>query len=119
MFVASMLRPDVQGNGYKSSDVDMFFYGLNENQANQKVYFPSMRQTCSFMLLLFYIFFSFNSNQLFKQLEDIYELVKQNTQSPCEVIRTKHAVTIVNQFPYRHIQIVLRYDLIVRRCEMG
>jgi ankyrin repeat protein len=75
--LASMLRPDVQGNGYKSSDVDMFFYGLNESQANQK-------------------------------LKYIYELVKQNTQSPSEVIRTKHAVTIVNQFPYRHIQIVLR-----------
>eukprot|EP00026_Physarum_polycephalum_P000150 Phypoly_transcript_00150.p1 GENE.Phypoly_transcript_00150~~Phypoly_transcript_00150.p1 ORF type:complete len:1663 (-),score=347.22 Phypoly_transcript_00150:165-5153(-) len=75
--LASMLKPDAQGTGYKSSDVDMFFYGLNEHQANQK-------------------------------LKDIYELVKQNTNSPCEVIRTKHAVTIVNQFPYRHIQIVLR-----------
>lgn len=72
-----MLRPEIQGNGYKSSDVDMFFYGINEHQANQK-------------------------------LKEIYELVKKNTKSPCEVIRTKHAVTIVNQFPYRHIQIVLR-----------
>ena len=32
----------------------------------------------------------------------------KNTGSRGEVVRTKRAVTILNQYPYRHVQVILR-----------
>eukprot|EP00029_Vermamoeba_vermiformis_P008738 TRINITY_DN4171_c0_g1_i1.p1 TRINITY_DN4171_c0_g1~~TRINITY_DN4171_c0_g1_i1.p1 ORF type:complete len:2196 (-),score=786.80 TRINITY_DN4171_c0_g1_i1:32-6574(-) len=64
-------------SGFKDSDIDMFLYGLTEEEANDK-------------------------------LKHIYFIVQSNTKATCEVIRTKNAVTILGQYPYRHIQIVLR-----------
>jgi hypothetical protein len=42
------------------------------------------------------------------KIRDIYETVKENLKTSPEIIRTKHAVTIINQYPHRHVQIVLR-----------
>lgn len=41
------------------------------------------------------------------QLKHIYAIVSSNTNRQ-EIVRTKHAVTIVGQYPNRHVQIVLR-----------
>jgi len=62
---------------YGSSDVDLFLYGLNEEQARKK-------------------------------LVEIYQAVVD--ACPFEVVcfRSAHAVTLVSQYPFRHIQIVLR-----------
>lgn len=42
------------------------------------------------------------------KLQHIYAVVQQNTGSRSEIVRAKHAVTILGQYPARHIQIVLR-----------
>ena len=60
-----------------ASDVDLFIYGLNEEQALEKI----------------------------KQIEsDIRDAILSETT----VVRTKNAITIVSEYPVRHIQIVLR-----------
>jgi ankyrin repeat protein len=62
---------------YAGSDVDLFLYGLTEQQAKDK-------------------------------LVEIYEAVCR--ANPFEVVafRSAHAITLVSQYPFRHIQIVLR-----------
>mmetsp|Transcript_11094 Transcript_11094/g.16738 ORF Transcript_11094/g.16738 Transcript_11094/m.16738 type:complete len:725 (-) Transcript_11094:141-2315(-) len=68
----------------KGSDVDLFLYGLSDEQANAKI-------------------------------KSIYNTVLSNAQSmqkgkmqAAEIIRTKNAVTIIGQYPMRHVQIILR-----------
>lgn len=65
---------DVQ---YSSSDVDLFLYGLNEEDGKRK-------------------------------LLEIYEAVCQACPHTVVCFRSAHAVTLVSQYPFRHIQIVLR-----------
>ncbi|RMZ83060.1 hypothetical protein DV738_g1336, partial [Chaetothyriales sp. CBS 135597] len=60
-----------------ASDVDLFLYGLNEEQAIEKI----------------------------KQIETH---VRDSILSETTTIRTKNAITIVSEYPTRHIQIVLR-----------
>ncbi|PRP87864.1 ankyrin repeat protein [Planoprotostelium fungivorum] len=43
-----------------------------------------------------------------KKLEEIYHGIKETVPYNCICFRSKHAVSIVSQFPYRHIQIILR-----------
>lgn len=62
---------------YKSSDVDLFIYGLDEAAANKKV-------------------------------EEVYNSIRESIPQSAIAFRSTHAITIVSQFPYRHIQIVLR-----------
>ena len=38
----------------------------------------------------------------------VYDTVKANTEGRCDVIRTRRAITILGEFPYRHVQIILR-----------
>jgi len=64
-------------SSFQDTDVDMFIYGLTEEQATQK-------------------------------LKDIYFVVQAATKATCQIIRTKHAVTILGQYPTRHVQIILR-----------
>ena len=68
-----------QGNPFHSSDIDLFIYGLSPFEANQK-------------------------------LNHIYNIVKKNSNSlgNLSVIRSSHAITILGEFPYRHVQIILR-----------
>jgi hypothetical protein len=60
-----------------ASDVDLFLYGLDEEQAMEKI----------------------------KQIET---KVRDAILQECTTIRTKHAITIVSEYPTRHVQIVLR-----------
>ncbi len=62
---------------YKTSDIDLYIYGLDEDQATQKLY-------------------------------EIYESVKKVVPKECTCIRSSRAITIVSQYPYRHIQIIIR-----------
>eukprot|EP00339_Tiarina_fusa_P029651 CAMPEP_0117004946 /NCGR_PEP_ID=MMETSP0472-20121206/5747_1 /TAXON_ID=693140 ORGANISM="Tiarina fusus, Strain LIS" /NCGR_SAMPLE_ID=MMETSP0472 /ASSEMBLY_ACC=CAM_ASM_000603 /LENGTH=1154 /DNA_ID=CAMNT_0004706065 /DNA_START=652 /DNA_END=4116 /DNA_ORIENTATION=- len=43
-----------------------------------------------------------------EKLRHIYETVKQNTNGSATMIRSKHAITILGEYPYRHTQIILR-----------
>ncbi|RMZ85696.1 hypothetical protein DV736_g6555, partial [Chaetothyriales sp. CBS 134916] len=60
-----------------ASDVDLFLYGLNEEQAIEKI----------------------------KQIET---KIRDSILSETTTIRTKNAITIVSEYPTRHVQIVLR-----------
>ncbi|KAI9367560.1 hypothetical protein BJX61DRAFT_551360 [Aspergillus egyptiacus] len=60
-----------------ASDVDLFLYGLTEEEAIEKI----------------------------KQIE---RCIRDSILTEISVIRTKHAITIVSQYPTRHVQIVLR-----------
>ena len=64
---------------YKSSDVDLFIYGLDSEEAANK------------------------------KIEEIYESVCEAIPNPVIAFRSKNAITLVSQFPYRHIQIVRNY----------
>eukprot|EP00927_Polykrikos_kofoidii_P043731 TRINITY_DN37814_c0_g1_i1.p1 TRINITY_DN37814_c0_g1~~TRINITY_DN37814_c0_g1_i1.p1 ORF type:complete len:1871 (-),score=397.34 TRINITY_DN37814_c0_g1_i1:75-5687(-) len=65
---------------YTASDVDIFFYGLDENQASEKL------------------------KEVYFTICDSFP--DPGVQPIC--FRTQHAVTIVSKFPYRHVQIILR-----------
>ncbi|KAL4935267.1 hypothetical protein BDV06DRAFT_228985 [Aspergillus oleicola] len=60
-----------------ASDVDLFLYGLTEEQAVEKI----------------------------KQIE---RCIRDSILTEVSTIRTKNAITIVSQYPTRHVQIVLR-----------
>ncbi|KAI1811479.1 ankyrin repeat protein [Poronia punctata] len=60
-----------------ASDVDLFLYGLNEEQAIQKI-------------------------------KEIETSIRDAILSEVTVVRTKNAITICSQYPFRHVQIVLR-----------
>eukprot|EP00697_Spironema_sp_BW2_P015776 gnl/Spiro4/6750_TR3486_c0_g1_i1.p1 gnl/Spiro4/6750_TR3486_c0_g1~~gnl/Spiro4/6750_TR3486_c0_g1_i1.p1 ORF type:complete len:1979 (+),score=693.93 gnl/Spiro4/6750_TR3486_c0_g1_i1:115-5937(+) len=63
---------------YRSSDVDLFIYGLDEEAANKKL------------------------------MEVYFAICEAIPFKPAIAFRSEHAVTIVSEFPYRHIQIILR-----------
>eukprot|EP01119_Soliformovum_irregulare_P017405 TRINITY_DN516_c0_g1_i3.p1 TRINITY_DN516_c0_g1~~TRINITY_DN516_c0_g1_i3.p1 ORF type:complete len:1681 (+),score=670.06 TRINITY_DN516_c0_g1_i3:13-5055(+) len=63
---------------YLSSDVDIFVYGLDDQEAANR------------------------------KIEEIYTAIVESITSPAICFRSKHAVSIVSQYPYRHIQIILR-----------
>ncbi|KAF2867127.1 hypothetical protein BDV95DRAFT_528151 [Massariosphaeria phaeospora] len=60
-----------------ASDVDLFLYGVNEEEAVKKII-------------------------------EIEQRIKDSILTETTTIRTKNAITIVSQYPTRHIQIVLR-----------
>jgi hypothetical protein len=64
--------------GYNSSDIDLFIYGLDSDEAANA------------------------------KLREIHAMVVRNTGCRGDVIRTARAVTILNTHPYRHVQVVLR-----------
>jgi hypothetical protein len=63
---------------YGSSDLDLFVYGLSEEDATLKL------------------------RELYFAIHNAIPL------NDVVVFRTRHAITIVSQFPYRHVQVVLR-----------
>jgi ankyrin repeat protein len=71
------LRTHYHENLAPASDVDLFLYGLNEEQAIAKI----------------------------KQIETS---IRDSILAETTTIRTKNAITIVSQYPIRHVQIVLR-----------
>lgn len=64
-------------NNFRDADVDLFLFGLSEEQAAQKV-------------------------------KDIFFQIQSRTNASCQIVRTRHAVTILGQYPNRHIQVILR-----------
>jgi ankyrin repeat protein len=63
---------------YKTSDIDMYIYGLDEDDATKKLY-------------------------------EIYESIKKVLlPKKCTCIRSARAITIVSQYPHRHVQLILR-----------
>jgi hypothetical protein len=60
-----------------ASDVDLFLYGLTEEQAIEKI----------------------------KQIE---QRIRNSILTETTTVRTKNAITIVSQYPTRHVQVVLR-----------
>lgn len=77
MSIANTIRSYYHEKLAPASDVDLFVYGLNEEQAIEKI----------------------------KQVE---MKIRDSILSETTTIRTKHAITIVSQYPTRHVQIVLR-----------
>lgn len=65
-------------SGYKTSDIDLFLYGLDSDEAANA------------------------------KLRELHALVVRNTGGRGDVIRTARAVTILNAAPFRHVQVVLR-----------
>lgn len=59
------------------SDIDLFLYGLNQDQAERK-------------------------------LQEIYDAVQAADPYEIRAFRSAHAITLVSQYPFRHVQIVLR-----------
>lgn len=49
-----------------------------------------------------------NENQARERLRHIFDIVQKNTNGKGDIIRTKNAITIINSYPYRHIQIIMR-----------
>ena len=66
-------------NAYKNSDIDVFIYGLNAAQANQK---------------------------MIEIYQTICDSLPGGEEVIC--FRSQHAVSIISKFPFRHIQIILR-----------
>eukprot|EP01116_Phalansterium_solitarium_P024420 TRINITY_DN8953_c1_g1_i2.p1 TRINITY_DN8953_c1_g1~~TRINITY_DN8953_c1_g1_i2.p1 ORF type:complete len:876 (-),score=253.81 TRINITY_DN8953_c1_g1_i2:67-2694(-) len=62
---------------YRSSDIDLFIYGLTPQEAADKI-------------------------------REIYHAVQRTQKGKLLAVRTSHALSIVSEFPRRHIQIVLR-----------
>ena len=52
--------------------------------------------------------YDLSPHQATEKLKYIYQKIKSNTSSDCQIIRTKNAVTILGAYPYRHVQIILR-----------
>lgn len=95
--VAGCLAPipkeirNIKGNGQKrmklrkyfhdeflpGSDIDLFLYGISEEDAKKK-------------------------------LLEIYDAVQAASPFPVRCFRSTHAITLVSQYPFRHVQIVLR-----------
>ncbi|KLO11509.1 ankyrin [Schizopora paradoxa] len=71
------IRKYFHSKAFPTSDVDMFLWGLNAEQAEAKI-------------------------------TQIYEAVRDSVPWEVTCVRTKHAVSIHSQYPYRSIQIVLR-----------
>ena len=59
------------------SDIDLFLYGIDEQQAKEK-------------------------------LLEIYDAVQAASPFPVRAFRSTHAITLVSQYPFRHVQIILR-----------
>lgn len=66
-------------SNYNTSDIDIFIYGIHDDEEANN------------------------------KLRHIHEVVTRNSRSRGDVIRTERAVTILNSYPYRHVQIILRF----------
>ena len=79
--LACMMKEDERISSFKGSDIDLFFYGMSDEQARNKL----------------------------RHILDVVTLNRSATNDNApEIVRTPHAVTIVGSYPFRHIQIVLR-----------
>lgn len=63
--------------GFPGSDVDLFLYGMDAEQAKKKIV-------------------------------QIYDAVREAVPFNVLCFRSAHTVTLVSEYPFRHIQIILR-----------
>ena len=63
--------------GFEDTDIDVFIYGLTEQEANRKI-------------------------------QQVMETIKQNTSGKANFVVSKHSVTLLGAYPFRHIQFILR-----------
>lgn len=77
--VLACVLPEAEGSGgFAGSDLDLFVYGLDsEEAANARV-------------------------------RHVHETIRRNAQSRGHLVRTNRAVTILGEHPVRHVQIILR-----------
>lgn len=68
-------------------------------------YFHNVAYSSSDVDLFLY---GLNEAEAKRKLEDIYQAVSESCPHTVVCFRSAHAVTLVSQFPFRHIQIVLR-----------
>eukprot|EP00698_Gefionella_okellyi_P025514 TRINITY_DN9375_c0_g1_i8.p1 TRINITY_DN9375_c0_g1~~TRINITY_DN9375_c0_g1_i8.p1 ORF type:complete len:1171 (-),score=273.51 TRINITY_DN9375_c0_g1_i8:27-3338(-) len=54
-----------------------------------------------------------------RKIKEIYDSISANLDTNCNVMRTRHAITIVTSFPYRHVQIILRLYQNMQEVIMG
>lgn len=77
---------------YKSSDIDIFIYGLDEEGKELPTCYtwanPFVEGT--------------------KKLEEVFQTISDTNPYESIAFRSKHAITLVSRYPYRHVQIVLR-----------
>ncbi|KAJ5078547.1 ankyrin repeat ph and sec7 domain containing protein secg-related [Anaeramoeba ignava] len=74
---------------YSNSDVDIFLYGINDPE---------------------------EANE---KLKEIFKTISETIPFKAIAFRSRHAVTIVSQYPYRHIQIILRLYKSISEILMG
>lgn len=68
-----------QGGVFRGSDIDLWIYGFKEDE---------------------------EANE---KVKHIHSVISRNTASRGQVVRTNRAITILGEYPYRHVQIILRY----------
>jgi hypothetical protein len=99
---------------YPTSDIDIFVHGIDDDeQANNLVRFlPTVYDVSSssrHTSLDLPPFPPLPSPPILSvQLKHIHSTIKANTQGEGIVIRTRRTVTIINSYPYRHTQVILR-----------
>ena len=64
-------------DAYKNSDIDLFIYGLETEEEANK------------------------------KIEEVFAAIREGNPETVIAFRSQHAITIVSQFPYRHIQLVI------------
>jgi hypothetical protein len=42
------------------------------------------------------------------QIREVHDVLSRNSQRGVQVVRTRHAITFLFDYPFRHVQIVLR-----------
>ncbi len=108
-------------NVVKGNDIDLFLYAQDEQQARYDnndnsfsssyemnvealgltMIFQTVSHLCNVRL---FPFFPFKR----EKLRHVFETIQRNTNGKGDIIRTKNAITIINCYPFRHVQIILR-----------
>ena len=76
--LACLVPQQQQGGVFRGSDIDLWIYGLTEDE------------------------------QANEKVKHIHSVISRNSSSRGQVVRTNRAITILGDFPYRHVQIILR-----------
>ncbi|KAH9259482.1 hypothetical protein BASA81_002525 [Batrachochytrium salamandrivorans] len=77
----------------------------NDSLTAKRNYFHNVAYSSSDVDLFLY---GLNEAEAKRKLQDIYQAVSESCPHTVVCFRSAHAVTLVSQFPFRHIQIVLR-----------
>lgn len=70
-----------QGGVFQGSDIDLWIYGIKDDDAANE------------------------------KVKHVHSVITRNCSSRGQVVRTNRAITILGEYPYRHVQIILRCAL--------